>query len=125
MAKVNLTLVSEPYSDNPGLVRDTKRFTIEIDKNDVAARIMAIGLDEPQVSDQAYTGPVVPSAYPSYTAVIYSEDVDRLVGKLLTYIEATYQDPEQRKAHKAILRQTIWGWSDDLNKRSRDYLGIR
>jgi hypothetical protein len=37
-------------------------------------------------------------------------DLSHLVGKLLTYIDATFADQQQRKAHKDILEQTIWDW---------------
>ncbi len=39
--------------------------------------------------------------------------VDTLVGKLLTYIEATFNDPQQRKAHKDIVKQLVYNWFMD------------
>ena len=34
-------------------------------------------------------------------------------GKLLTIIDATFNDKEQRNAQKSIIRNTIWDWSSD------------
>lgn len=42
--------------------------------------------------------------------VIRRWQLDNLVGKLLTYIEATYSDPQQRKAHKDIVKQSVYNW---------------
>ena len=39
--------------------------------------------------------------------------VDNLVGKLLTYIDATYSNIEQRDAHKSIVKQTVYKWFGD------------
>lgn len=45
--------------------------------------------------------------------VLRRQQVDSLVGKLLTYIEATYSDPQQRKAHKDIVKQLVYNWFMD------------
>lgn len=41
------------------------------------------------------------------------EELSKLVGRLLTYIDATYTDIDQRKAHKRILKDTIYTWYYD------------
>ena len=41
-------------------------------------------------------------------------DVNYLVGKLLTYVDATYQDKEQREAHKQIVKNICYFWTDEL-----------
>lgn len=41
------------------------------------------------------------------------DELSRLVGKLLTYVDATYTDLEQRKAHKQIVKNTIYEWYYD------------
>lgn len=38
------------------------------------------------------------------------QDVGGLVGRLLTYIDATYSDVQQRKAHKHIVKSIIYNW---------------
>lgn len=45
--------------------------------------------------------------------------IGRLEGKVLTLIEASIQDLEQRKALKDIMRQTIWGWAIDENQENK------
>lgn len=44
-------------------------------------------------------------------------DESRLVGKLLTYIDATYADPEQRKAHKDIVKELVYNYCQELRTR--------
>lgn len=44
-------------------------------------------------------------------------DESRLVGKLLTYIDATYTDKEQREAHKDIVKGLVYGYCQDLRTR--------
>jgi hypothetical protein len=45
-------------------------------------------------------------------------DENRLVGKLLTYIDATYSDKEQREAHKNIVKDVVYGYCQDLRTRA-------
>ena len=45
-------------------------------------------------------------------------DVNTLVGKLLTYIDATYTDTEQRKAHKDLVKDLVYGYAQDLRTRA-------
>lgn len=45
----------------------------------------------------------------------YSYSIGILEGKMLTLIEASIQDTEQRKALKDIVRQTIWTWAVEHN----------
>jgi len=53
------------------------------------------------------------------TAVIWDyQDEQRIVGKLLTYIDATYSDKEQRQAHKDILKDVFYGYCQDLRTRA-------
>lgn len=53
------------------------------------------------------------------TNIISHEDNNRLLGKLLTYIDATYIDQEQRKAHKDIVKQVVYDWYNDIRERSK------
>ena len=34
-------------------------------------------------------------------------------GQLLTLVDATFQDPEQRKAQKDMIRKIVWGWNQE------------
>lgn len=42
--------------------------------------------------------------------VIYIEDINNLVGRIKTLIEASISDPEQRKASKDVFNNEIWSW---------------
>lgn len=42
--------------------------------------------------------------------VIYIEDMNNLVGRIKTLVEASISDPEQRKAAKDVFNNEIWGW---------------
>ena len=60
------------------------------------------------------------TGYPSNdtSATIWTYgDENRLVGKLLTYIDATYTDKEQRQAHKDIVKDLVYGYCQDLRTR--------
>ncbi len=52
------------------------------------------------------------------TVVLQHRDVNYLVGQLLTYIDATFTDPEQRKAHKDIVKEKVYSWHGDLHTRA-------
>lgn len=42
--------------------------------------------------------------------VMHLESINNLIGKLMTQVEASITDPEQRKAAKDIYRQLVWEW---------------
>lgn len=44
-----------------------------------------------------------------------SGDISMLEGILLTIADASFQDQEQRRAFKDILRQNIWRWAIECN----------
>lgn len=52
------------------------------------------------------------------TIVVGYNDFRRLQGQLLTYIDATFSDPEQRKAHKDILKSNLYAWEKELGDRA-------
>ena len=45
-------------------------------------------------------------------AAVSPYEVSYLEGRLLTVIDASIGDPEQRKALKDIIRQNVWSWYD-------------
>lgn len=54
-----------------------------------------------------------------YNAIILdSRDFSFLLGRLLTQIDATFSDTDQRKAQKDLLKDIVWGWEKDLRERS-------
>ena len=44
------------------------------------------------------------------TPVIHMQDMNNLIGKLMTQIEASTTDPEQRKATKDVFMRLTWEW---------------
>lgn len=44
--------------------------------------------------------------------VIRKWQVQDLVGQLLTYVDATYSDKEQRQAQKDLVRHHVYTWFD-------------
>lgn len=47
--------------------------------------------------------------------VVYIDNINHLTGKLLTLIDATFTDVDQRKAMKEIFKQEIWSWYGSMN----------
>lgn len=45
--------------------------------------------------------------------------VGYLLGQILTQVEASVADPEQRKAHKDIYTKMVWDWFNYVKKNSR------
>lgn len=43
-------------------------------------------------------------------AEITTNDTSYLEGKILTIIDATFSDPQQRKAQKDVFRDILWDW---------------
>lgn len=46
--------------------------------------------------------------------VIKHTDIDHIVGKLLTHIDATFADQDQRKAQKDVVKNIVYPWSQEL-----------
>lgn len=58
-------------------------------------------------------GDVTGERPPSNDPVMPLEFINNLVGKVLTVVDASYSDKEQRKAVKDLMTQSIWGWYDN------------
>src|SRR5688572_6402906 len=50
--------------------------------------------------------------------ILRHRDVSDLVGKLLTYVDATFTDAEQRKAHKDIVKGLVYDWHNSMTTRA-------
>lgn len=51
-------------------------------------------------------------------AEIAYNDIRNLEGRMLTIVDASFQDAQQRKAVKDIVRETIWWrWAENLDGR--------
>jgi hypothetical protein len=53
---------------------------------------------------------------PDVLPVIPPEFINNLVGKLLTVSDAAFSDPEQRRAFKDLLTQSVWMWYQGQGK---------
>lgn len=50
----------------------------------------------------------------NYYALLQYEEIRRLEGQMLTIVDASFTDKEQREAVKSIVRNNIWSWSSSL-----------
>lgn len=50
------------------------------------------------------------SGYNKFGAMLNWDELNELIGQLLTYVDATYTDLEQRKAHKSIVKNLVRDW---------------
>lgn len=48
--------------------------------------------------------------------VISMDDVNNLVGKMITLTDAMTNDPEQRKALKDLVTNTVWTWENNRSE---------
>lgn len=55
--------------------------------------------------------------------LLFSHAIGDLEGQILTFIDASIQDPIQRKALKDLLRPMIWRWAIEHN--SADFYEIK
>lgn len=47
---------------------------------------------------------------PETARLAWGHDISRLQGELLTVVDGAFADPEQRKAVKDLVSQTLWRW---------------
>lgn len=50
----------------------------------------------------------------------HTSHIGMLEGRVLTLVDASFQDPVQRKAFKDVVRQAIWGWAIENNEATND-----
>ena len=50
----------------------------------------------------------------------YTPHISHLEGRMLTLVDASISDPEQRKALKDLFRQDIWTWAMGNNQATHD-----
>lgn len=112
MSKVKLVFVKS-YLEIPTF-KDTFTSDIEVDVPEGFDQIHLIGA-------RVYEPENVQSTFPSgdfNACILEHHDVSNLVGQLLTYIDATFTDPEQRKAHKDIVKEKVYSWHGSLRERA-------
>ncbi len=68
--------------------------------------------------------PGSPNGYNEDVYAVLSDSLRLFEGKILTLIDASIQDVEQRKALKDIFRQMLWSWA--INETCRvDYSDVK
>lgn len=96
-------MVTGPWSEHPLEARQCTYRKLEIETpDDGTQRVLAVAVENNSPGE----GP----KYNSSSPIVEHYDIDNLVGKLLTYVDATYSDPMQRSAHKDLIRQSVWDW---------------
>jgi len=50
----------------------------------------------------------------NYYALLQYEEIRRIEGQMLTIIDASFTDKEQREAVKSLVRSNIWDWARNL-----------
>lgn len=115
MVKQKVKLVFEKNYAEYGLAANCFSKTIEIEvpeKIDSPVHLIAARTYEPvKAADNEPSGD-------SNATIWKYQDEQRLVGKLLTYIDATYTDKEQRQAHKDIVKDLVYGYCQELRTRA-------
>jgi hypothetical protein len=109
-------------SDRQGLARNTsKKLAYEYTAEDTGVDfVKPIGL----VFDHGDGGNIhmsdSPAVHVAANPIISTVEVSNLEGRLLTLVDAAFSDIEQRKAFKSVIRETVWRWNGDNERRVRE-----
>jgi hypothetical protein len=49
-----------------------------------------------------------------YFALLTYDEIQRVEGRILTIVDASFPDKEQREAVKSLVRTSIWHWADNM-----------
>lgn len=113
--KIRFLVVAQKYREGLLSGDETmyKDLEIEVPKDWFIPKISAIGLQAPEPD---------PRLYDDWSSLVILEhsNISNLVGKLLTHIDATFIDQEQRKAQKTLTEQIVYGWSESMSNASYD-----
>lgn len=114
MSKVQLSVTYRRRTDSPITPADTRAEHVCLD--------VPSDWGLPEVTAVSFKEVVPATDEPrNFKTMQYSPlygDTSRLVGKIKTYIDATFTDPQQRKAHKDIVEQVVWAWRKELHDRA-------
>ncbi|MCO4274305.1 hypothetical protein NG701_07660 [Pseudarthrobacter sp. HLT3-5] len=114
MSKVLLSVTYNRRTPDPTTAQDRRAAHLEMHIPDEWGLPVATAVSFKEV----VPGEVEPKNPKVVHYITGSSDTNRLVGQLKTYIDATYTDPQQRKAHKDIVEQVIWGWRSGMQERA-------
>ncbi len=119
MGKVNLRIALTKWAQEP---TETEYVDVEtdFDVRNGSPRVLSIQTTDVTLARDngtaESTGYVINQVFTVESHYLY----DNLVVKLLTYIEATFTDPEQRKAHKDIVKQIVYDLRRSREQTARD-----
>lgn len=99
MSKVKL--IVEKYNSLPGMGRVID-LELRLDESERVAGVIRTDFDPEQDGSRRVSDDVDP--------VVPFEHINHLVGKLLTIVDASTADKEQRQAQKDLFKQAAWDW---------------
>jgi hypothetical protein len=70
--------------------------------------------NSPEFASKQWQIDMVTSGCDYYALLQYSE-IQRIEGQMLTIMDASFMDKEQREAVKSIVRSNIWLWARSLS----------
>jgi len=119
MGKIKITIGLGKWTEGPQ--GEYKKLEIETpwDIIGAAPRIYDVAIAE--VVEPGKVGSTGPYLIDQNLTIIIPGDIDNLVARLLTHVDATFTDKEQREAHKKLLRHVAWDW---YNKYSPNRYGM-
>ena len=123
-------LVFEKNGQNWGMSSDIVRHTthVPLPLNGFDAGVHLVGA---KVMDSVYdtdgvTEGVTPTGWISQVAnIITDKDVEGIVGAVLTIVDATIIDKDQRKAFKSLVKQAIYNRYNQVTQKSAQMVGER
>lgn len=112
--KRKVTIAVSPWSERPLGADECVYTQVEIDvPHDPGKhlKVFAVGIENQQQMPNGKG-----HSFNEVLPIIEGDQIDALVGSLLMYIDATFTDKDQRKAHKDIVRNAIWDWYKARNR---------
>lgn len=105
MSKVKLLVVEgngSNYSPYIGGTEKVLHTTIELPEHLNIVQVIRCDFEADKNGNRRASDDIQP--------IITLDHMNSLVGKVLTIIDATFTDPEQRKASKDLLKETMYNW---------------
>jgi hypothetical protein len=122
MKTQKVDLFFEKNGTNWGLVKDYVKHTIDLPLPDgFESGVHLTGAktaDKIIIEDGNSTGSEKTGWVTMVAEVITDRDIERIVGKVLTVVDATIADREQREAFKSLMKQAIYGYYNKMLERS-------
>lgn len=118
-----VTLLFEKNGTDWGMVKDCIQHTFQLPIPDGFENgVHVIGAktgDKIYYEDGSGSTGVAPTGWVTMVAeLITDRDIEKIVGKVLTVVDATIMDRDQRKAFKSLVKQAIYGHYNTIRERS-------